>query len=126
MSAATPIRKPPNRPQRPVARLDSFNNPQPRPPPQSKKILLKDCPNPDCGAKDSGIDEDGKTICKDCGTVIMEINMVSEVSYGLSIGGQHVAHGYHVGADQATAKRGDVIDPKRLFNSREMTRSAGQ
>lgn len=51
--------------------------------------------------------------------------MVAEVTYGLATGGQHVVHGFHVGADQAFAKRGDVIDKDRATNSRELTAQYG-
>ena len=126
MSTAAPLKKTPKRPQRPVARLDSIKNPQPRPAPQTKRPRARECPNPECGQKDTGVDEDGKSICSACGTVIEELNMVSEVTYGLSSGGSHVVHGYHVGADQAYAKRGDVIDRTRMMSSQEMTAANGE
>lgn len=125
MSTAAPLKKGPKRPQRQVARLDSINNPQPRPPPQANIPRARDCPNPDCRQIDTGVDEDGKRICSLCGTVIQELNMVSELSYGLSTGGSHVVHGYHVGADQAYAKRGDVVDRSRMLNSQQMTEANG-
>ncbi len=115
----------PQRPKRPVVRLDSLKNPQPRPIPQARKAPTE-CPNPDCGEKGSGIEEDGKTICGACGSVITEMTMVSEVSYGLGTGGAHVVHGYHVGATQAYAKRGDVVDRNRAMSSRDVTLSNGE
>ena len=126
MSESTPIRKPLRRPQRPVERLDSLKNPQPRPPPQVTRVSKKDCPNKECNAKNNGVEEDGKLICRDCGTVIDESNMVSDVSYGLTTGGQHVVHGYHVGAAETRARRGDVLDKNRLYSSREMTKAHGK
>ena len=126
MSESTPIRKPVRRPQRPVERLDSLTNPQPRPPPQATRVSNKDCPNRECNAKNSAIEEDGKWICRDCGTVTDESNMVSELSYGLATGGQHVVHGYHVGAVETRARRGDVLDKNRLYSSREMTKAHGK
>ena len=126
MSTSQSLKRGPKRPQRPVARLDSIKNPQPRPVPQAKTPRVSECPNPDCGQRDSGINEDGKIICRDCGTVIQELNMVSELTYGLAMGGQHVVHGYHVGADQTYAKRGDVVDPNRAMSSREVSVASGQ
>ncbi|KAM0800411.1 hypothetical protein BDR22DRAFT_778606, partial [Usnea florida] len=78
------------------------------------------CPNPECNEK-KGVEEDGKLICSACGSVIDELSMVTEVTYGLATGGQHVVHGFHVGADQAFAKRGDVVDKTRAASSRELT-----
>lgn len=114
----------PQRHKRPVVRLDSLKNPQPRPVLQVRKAPTE-CPNSDCGEKGSGIEEDGKTICGACGSVITEMTMVSEVSYGLA-GGAHVVHGYHVGATQAYAKRGDVVDRNRAMSSRDVTLSNGE
>ena len=125
MSAAVPIKKPPRRPQRPVERLDSIKNPQPRPPPQPKRPQTQECPNPECNEK-KGVEEDGKLICSACGSVIDELSMVTEVTYGLATGGQHVVHGFHVGADQAFAKRGDVVDKTRAASSRELTAQYGE
>ena len=114
------------RPQRPVARLDSINNPQPRPAPKITQPRIRDCPNPECREKDTGIEEDGKSICGLCGTVIQELNMVSEVAYGLTGGGQHIVHGHRVGADQAYASRGEVVDRQRAMTSRDVTKAAGR
>ena len=126
MSAAPSLKKAPKPPQRPVARLDSIKNPQPRPAPQIQRPRVRVCPNPECGQKDTGLVEDGKDICSACGTVINEMNMVSDLAYGLSAGGQHVVHGYHVGADQAFAKRGDVVDREHSMTSRMVTEAAGK
>ena len=123
MSSKQPLKIGPKRPQRPVARLDSIKNPQPRPAPKTKKPVATDCPNPDCGRTGTGIEEDGKTICSACGTVIQESTMVSELVYALTTGGQHVIHGQHVGADQAFA-RGDNVDP--LMTSREVSLANGE
>ena len=109
-----------------MERLDSLKNPQPRPPPQAIRVTNKDCPNKECNAKDSGVEEDGKTICRNCGTVIDELNVVSDLIFGLATGGQHVVHGYHVGAGETHARRGDVLDKNRLYSSREMTKAHGK
>lgn len=115
----------PKRRSQPVVRLDSLKNPQPRPVPQAKKPP-SECPNPDCGETGTGVEEDGKTICGACGSVITEMTMVSEVTYGLASGGAHVVHGYHVGANQAYAKRGEVVDRNRAMSSREVTIANGE
>lgn len=125
MSAAVPIKKPPRRPQRPVERLDSIKNPQPRPPPGPIRTQSQECPNPDCNAK-KGVEEDGKIICSACGSVIDELTMVTEVTYGLATGGQHIVRGYHVSADQAFAKRGAVVDKTRAATSQEQTAQFGE
>lgn len=126
MSTPTPMKKPRRTPG-PVVRLDSFSRPTSRPPPRSKKQISEDCPNLECGAKNSGEAEDGKTICKDCGTVISEGNLVSEVTYGLASGGAHVVHGFHVAADAATSRRAAVYaDSQRKTDSRAQTETAGQ
>ena len=125
MSAAVAIKKPPRRPQRPVERLDSIKNPQPRPPPRQIRPQSQQCPNPDCNQKES-VEEDGKLICSACGSVIDELTMVSEVTYGLTAGGHHIVHGYHVGADQAFARRGDVVDRTRAASSQEVTAQFGK
>ena len=125
MSAAVPIQKPPRRPQRPVERLDSIKNPQPRPLPRTRRPQSQECPNPDCNEK-KGIEEDGKLICGACGAVIDDMAMVTDVTYGLAIGGQHIVHGYHVGADQAFAKRGAVVDKTRAATSQEQTAQFGE
>ena len=125
MSAAVPIKKPPRRPPRPAERLDSIKNPQPRPPPGPKRPQSQECPNPDCNEK-KGVEEDGKLICSACGSVIDELTMVTEVTYGLAVGGQHIIHGYHVGADQAFARRGAVVDKTRAATSQEQTAQFGE
>lgn len=126
MSTPTPMKKPRRMPG-PVVRLDSFSNPTPRPRPRSKKEISEDCPNPECQSKNSGEVEDGKTICKNCGTVILEGNLVSELTYGLATGGAHVVHGFHVAADQAVSKQAAVYaDSQRKNNSQDQTRAAGK
>lgn len=126
MSAEQSLKTGPKRPQRPVARLDSIKNPQPRPAPRSNKPPTRECPNPECGQTDTGIEEDGKSICSACGTVIEELNMVSEVAYGLSTGGAPVVHGSHVGMNQSYSKRADVGNRNRSMTSRDVTEAQGE
>jgi len=119
MSAHSKItpRKPGDRP----ARLDSLKNPQPRPIPRAKQQEEPEvCPNPDCSCTDF-ISEDNKTLCNDCGTVVKEDDMVTDIQYGLGSVGNHVVHGKHVGADQAYNRDGDVFDRNRHMSSEELT-----
>ena len=51
--------------------------------------------------------------------------MVTDLTYGLATGGQHVVHGFHVGANQAFAKRGDAVDKTRAANSQDVTEQYG-
>lgn len=110
---------------RPI-RLDSLKNPQPRPLPRLKTRKVPDsCPNPECACTEI-INEDSKNICKDCGTVISEDDMVTDVQYGLGSVGNHVIHGKHVGNDQAYNKEGDVFDRHRAMDSEELTNMRGK
>ena len=94
-------------------RLDSFTNPQPRPLPSLSKNkkgkqsgpppTARQCPNPSCHDKDVG-EEEGQIICRGCGTVISESNIVAEVQFAETSSGGHLMLGQHVGSDQAHAK----------------------
>lgn len=127
-SAAAPAR-------RKVGRLDSLKNPQPRPPPQFIKkpsraqrvAASNDCPNPDCHEKDVG-EEDGQLVCRGCGTVVSDSNMVSEVTFGALASGAHVLHGTHVGADQTYARTAGGARGRAGggLDSREITEAAGK
>lgn len=126
----TPLRRPDGRP----VRLDSFKNPQPRLLPLSKKEARakrmaenNECPNPDCNDKDVG-EEDGQLVCRGCGTVVNDANMVSEVTFGASLNGAHVLHGTHVAADQTFARSGGVGRGRvsGQMDSREMTEATGR
>ena len=131
-SDALPRPRPP--PQR-RQRLDSFRNPQPRPPPSlnknqqanqaSRGSTARQCPNPECHDKDVG-EEDGQIICRGCGTVISESNIVAELQFAETSSGGHLMIGQHIGSDQAHA-RGTVQGLKNAgaFNSRELTEANG-
>lgn len=115
-------------------RLDSLKNPLPRPPLQSKKLSRaqrlansRECPNEDCTDKDVG-EEDGQLICRGCGTVVNDSNMVSEVMFGLSSTGGHIAHGAHVGADQSFARSAMSMRARAAggMESREVTDANGE
>ena len=121
-----PPQRPPGAPVRiptPQGRLDSIRNPQPRPRPAAE--IPKECTNPECPESDV-INEDSKLLCNTCGTVLQDFNMVTEVSYGIASGGQHVVHGHHVGADQAYARNADAMGRSRVMDSRELTASLGK
>lgn len=129
-STAAPLRRPGGG----RARLDSFKNPQPRPLPLSKKQLRaqrqaanNECPNPDCNDKDVG-EEDGQLVCRGCGTVVNDSNMVSEVTFGATSNGGHVLHGTHVGADQTFARSGGAGAGRvsGQMDSRDLTEAAGK
>lgn len=94
---------------RPV-RLDSLKKPSSYLSPQPKKqsraqrvAASRECPNADCLDKDVG-EEDGQLVCRGCGTVVNDSNIVSEVLFGASSSGAQVVHGSYVGADQAYAR----------------------
>lgn len=128
ISKAAPI-LPTGRPQR----LDSLKNPLPRPPPQNKKqsraqrlANSRECPNVDCTDKDVG-EEDGQLVCRGCGTVVNDSNMVSEVLFGASSSGAHMVHGAHVGADQTFARSAVTMRIRAAggMDSREITEATG-
>ncbi|SLM38099.1 Transcription factor TFIIB, cyclin-like domain [Lasallia pustulata] len=125
----------PKAPQRPP-RLDSLKNPQPRPPPQAAKAPIrkvqqrlgpKTCPNRDCKEKDV-VEEDGLYICRGCGTVVSESNIVSEVTFGETSSGAAVVQGSYVGADQSHARNSMGGNLKRAggLDSREITDANGK
>lgn len=131
MSKAAP-RQAPQRP----PRLDSIKNPQPRPPPQAAKAPIrkvqqrrgpKTCPNRDCKEKDV-VEEDGLYICRGCGTVVSESNIVSEVTFGETSSGAAVVQGSYVGADQSHARNSMGGNLKRAggLDSREITDANGR
>lgn len=117
-------------------RLDSLKSPQPRTLPSLSRKKPgaqpyrapsnRQCPNPACHSTDIG-EEDGQTICRGCGTVVSESNIVSEVQFAETSGGGHSMMGQHVGSDQAHA-RGTLGALKNAggMNPRDQAHSAGQ
>ena len=117
-------------------RLDSFKSPQPRPLPSLKKNShvnqpsdapkVRECPNPECHNKDVG-EEDGQIICRGCGTVISESNIVSDIQFTETSSGGHLMIGQHVGADQAFA-RGSLAGLRSAggMTGREITEASGK
>lgn len=133
MSTASRVTPGPRRPSGKPVRLDSLKNPLPRLPPQLKKpsraqraAASNECPNPDCHDKDVG-EEDGQMVCRGCGTVVNESNMVSEVVFGASSTGANVLHGAFVGADQTFARPAGSRGGRAAggMDSREVTEATG-
>lgn len=132
MSAAPIVapRRPAGRP----ARLDSLKNPLPRLPPHAKKqsrsqrmAASRECPNPDCTDKDVG-EEDGQLVCRGCGTVVNDSNIVSEILFGETSSGKQMVQGGHVGADQSYARSAQPMNHRTGggLDSREMTEATGE
>ena len=100
-----PIR-PPTRP--PVQRLKSLKDPRPRTAETLKSALRQPttksgpptCTNPVCG-QSNVTSEDGNLVCQNCGTVVRDDHITSEVTFGETANGAAVLQGTHVGADQA-------------------------
>ncbi len=131
MSAA-PIAAP-RRPAGRPARLDSLKNPLPRLPPNAKKqsrsqriAASRECPNPDCTDKDVG-EEDGQLVCRGCGTVVNDSNIVSEIVFGETSSGKQMVQGGHVGADQSYSRSAPGMNHRSGggLDSRELTEAAG-
>lgn len=130
-SAPAPGRRPAGK----VVRLDSFTNPIPRqlPTKPTKKSSRaqrmadsNECPNPDCTDKDVG-PEDGQLVCRGCGTVVNDSNMVSEVVFGASGNGATLLHGAHIAADQTFARSTGVrMNGGGAMDSREITEATGK
>ena len=123
-SLKTQPRVPGRHPRAHVGRLDSLFNPQPRPLPRIPRPAPKDCPNPECKSAES-IEEDGKMICGNCGTVIQEMNMVSDINFGITAGGQHVLHGVRVGENETRHRSGDMPNANRGQSSEEISKQHG-
>jgi transcription factor IIIB subunit 2 len=87
--------RPPNpfRNQREIRAPTPIRRPPPAPP------AKRACPNKEC--TDPKI-EDG--ICENCGTIVDDSNIVSEVQFGETSQGAAVVQGSYVGADQSGAR----------------------
>ena len=90
-----------------VERLDSLQNPIPRPPPRVHRPMPTQCIDPDCAS--THIEpEDSKLICQTCGTVAVDnLELVTDVTFGQEASGRAVLHGRHVAADATHAKGTD-------------------
>ena len=131
VSAASPSPGP--RPPR-VARLDSLKNPQPRPspwanvPPPKKAAVPEDipeCPNPECYEKDVG-EEDGTLVCRQCGSVITDSNIVSELVFSEGAGGATNFHGTTINFDRTYARISGAKGPMQQdSDSRQVSEANG-
>lgn len=74
------------------------------------------------------VEEDGLYICRGCGTVVSESNIVSEVTFGETSSGAAVVQGSYVGADQSHARNSMGGNLKRAggLDSREITDANGR
>jgi transcription factor IIIB subunit 2 len=86
------------------------------------------CPNADCGASGAAIqEEDGKRVCSNCGAVVSDANIVSEVQFGEAASGAAVVQGSYVGPDQTHARSfGRALKRAGGMESREITDSNGR
>ncbi len=113
-----------------MPRLDSFKNPQPRPIPQAKgaqrKTAPTTCTNAQC-IEPNVIEEDQSLLCVSCGTVLQEIRIVSEVTFGENSAGAATLQGSHVAVDQsyARAPSGQRLKMSGGMDSREITEANG-
>lgn len=98
MSAPRAIPRPPRER---LASLKGSGKSQPIAAPRSKPVKRNGCP--ECG-KDTLKDIDGMVVCGSCGTMISESNIVSEVTFGETAGGQAIVQGAFVGEGQRFAK----------------------
>jgi transcription factor IIIB 90 kDa subunit len=92
--------QPPRRPN-PLSNIRPIRKPTPiaRQALQGASKSRRLCPNKTCTSPKV---EDG--ICKSCGTIIEDSNIVAEVQFGESASGAAVVQGSFVSADQGTAK----------------------
>lgn len=66
---------------------------------QAPRPVRRACPNKTCSAPDVV-----EGVCHNCGTIVDDSNIVSEVQFGESSNGAAVVQGSFVSADQGTAK----------------------
>lgn len=88
---------PAQRPRR--VRIADFSKPSPTPErtPPIQRSKYSCCDTPDVA------DDDGRSVCFNCGTVHEESNIVSEITYGETSSGRAMVHGGTVGNDQRHA-----------------------
>lgn len=73
-------------------------------------------------------EEDGQLVCRGCGTVVNDSNMVSEVLFGASAHGAQTVQGTHVGADQTFARSSMLMKTRAAggMDTREITEATGE
>ncbi|EPS44373.1 hypothetical protein H072_1640 [Dactylellina haptotyla CBS 200.50] len=76
------------------------------------------CPNPSC-SNPSVEDIDDKRICTNCGTVVTESFIVSEITFGETSSGAAVVQGSYVGADQKHARSAGPFRRHGVAETRE-------
>ncbi|KAI9831559.1 MAG: hypothetical protein M1819_004789 [Sarea resinae] len=111
---------------KPVQRLASLKTHPPNRRLQQKARSRNACPNPSC--TDPKLEDiDDKRVCVNCGTVVSDSNIVSEVQFGESSSGAAVVQGSYVGADQSHARSmGSAFKRAGGMDSREITESNGR
>ena len=87
----------------------------------------RECPNSDCTDKDVG-EEDGQLVCRGCGTVVNDSNIVSEIMFGETSSGKQMVQGGHVGADQSYARSSQPMNRRVAggIDTREITEATGE
>lgn len=119
----------------PRVRLDSIKNPQPRPvpqaakqptPPPTQRNVVPSCTNASCDDSDVA-SEGGQLLCRNCGTVIRDEQITSEVTFGESASGAAVLQGSYVAADQSYSRLSAPGGSKITggMDSREVTEANG-
>ncbi|KAI9757924.1 MAG: hypothetical protein M4579_003260 [Chaenotheca gracillima] len=107
-----------------ITRLKGVRNP----PPVRRQTTntARGCPNPACNEPDIQ-DADDKKVCVNCGTVVSDSNIVSEVQFGDSASGAAVVQGSYVSADQThTRTMGPAFKRAGGMESREMSDANGR
>ncbi|KAH0552983.1 hypothetical protein GP486_006819 [Trichoglossum hirsutum] len=112
------IRKPDH-----LGRIKNVKGPRPRGGANSRT-----CPNPTCGATGDKITDDAdKRVCTECGTVLSDSNIVSEVQFGETSSGAAVVQGSFIGADQTHARSlGAAFKRAGGMESRDVTDANGE
>ncbi|KAF3939044.1 hypothetical protein ABW19_dt0207590 [Dactylella cylindrospora] len=83
------------------------------------------CPNPSC-SNPSVEDIDDKRICTNCGTVVTESFIVSEITFGETSSGAAVVQGSYVGADQKHARSSGPFRRHGAAETREQVIANGR
>jgi len=116
------------RPRPPRERLASLKDPKGtrniRP---ARMPLAPRCPNPSCSNPDIQ-DADGLRVCANCGTIVSESNIVSEVTFGETSAGAATVQGGFVGEGQRHAKSLGTAFRRAAggTESREVTEANGE
>jgi transcription factor IIIB subunit 2 len=104
-------------------RIKNAKGPRPR-----GEANSRTCPNPSCGATGDKITDDAdKRVCTECGTVLSDSNIVSEVQFGETSSGAAVVQGSFIGADQTHARSlGAAFKRAGGMESRDVTDANGE